>query len=266
MAVVHACVQQSFDWDTSDEDSAARLRIYRVTSAQEEEQNKVIVFLHGMSHHYDKNKKFIHAIAQRGAICWFIEQRGHGYSDGDIADNEVCHIDSFATYSNDFAYILPKIMSYDPDGDVALMGFSMGGTVILDYLHRYQTMLSARIKQVFLLSPMIKLRTGKWLKVFCAITQGKGRCIFNKKFTNGWMLAAYNAMDQLDRIHLPHSVAYYCFMFAHDPLLSFTKTQKYCERQTITFVPVVPAEGEKVLHGLYTFIRAPDFIRSLLAM
>lgn len=97
---------------------------------------------------------------------WGIDNRGHGKSGGrleidDGIHDQRCHIDSFETYIDDLHQALGKIKKvyYDQEVEYVLMGMSMGGNIVLNYLKNYSAELAMPFKRAIVISPMVKFLT-----------------------------------------------------------------------------------------------------------
>lgn len=97
---------------------------------------------------------------------WGLDNRGHGQSGGrlevdDGIHDQRCHIDSFDTYIDDLHQALRFIKrAYEGQkAEYILMGMSMGGNIVLNYLHDYSMDLAMPFKRAIVISPMVKFLT-----------------------------------------------------------------------------------------------------------
>ncbi|NCP62995.1 MAG: alpha/beta hydrolase [Alphaproteobacteria bacterium] len=133
----------------------------------------VVVFVPGRTSCVENNYDFALRLAGHASQSskesfdfWGIDNRGHGKSGGrleidDGIHDQRCHIDSFETYSDDLHQALGEIEKrYEGrKADYVLVGMSMGGNIVLNYLREYNMDLAIPLKRAVLISPMVKFLT-----------------------------------------------------------------------------------------------------------
>ncbi|HBN23156.1 MAG TPA: hypothetical protein DD412_07960 [Holosporales bacterium] len=143
-----------------------------------ESPQKVIIFVPGrtscVENNYDLALRLAGHNLQESKVSfpttsfdfWGIDNRGHGKSGGrleidDGIHDQRCHIDSFATYIDDLHQALGVIKKGYKEQKVeyVLMGMSMGGNIVLNYLQDYDTALAMPFKRAIVISPMVKFLT-----------------------------------------------------------------------------------------------------------
>lgn len=89
----------------------------------------VTVMVHGFSAHSELYRHVGMALCEAGLTVSMYDQRGHGRSEGKRG-----HIDRFSTYVHDLELVVKRAREQAPGLPLALVGHSMGATVILSYL------------------------------------------------------------------------------------------------------------------------------------
>lgn len=114
-----------------------------------EDPKAIIVFVHGLTGHVGRYSHFSKYFTKRRyGVCMF-DLRGHGKSTG-----RMTHIKSFDEYVDDTAEVLEFVRFSLPEVPIFLVGHSMGGQIILNYIVRH----SNGIRGVVTLSPNIEAK------------------------------------------------------------------------------------------------------------
>ena len=155
-----ACVKQgkfkSFD--------AATLNYY---FAIPENATKVVVFVHGFCEFFGKYHEYAWYLYQAGFGFYFIEQRGHGYSEGKMKEPDVVYIDDYNTYVEDFHIFMDKVVvPATSEKKRILIAHSMGGAVSTLFMEKYP----GYFDRAILSSPMLKMKSVPSKFVICLIT------------------------------------------------------------------------------------------------
>lgn len=114
-----------------------------------------IVIVHGMGEFFGKYREYIWYLFQAGYKVFFLEQRGHGYSEGKCPENDVIYIDKYDTYVADLSFFIDNIVRPEAEGlNLYLIAHSMGGCTGALYLESHPDTFRAAI----LSSPMLKMK------------------------------------------------------------------------------------------------------------
>ena len=119
----------------------------------------IIVMVHGMCEFFGKYHEYTWYLYRSGFGFYFMEQRGHGYSEGkQIGPNyDILTIDSYDTYVEDLHGFIKDVVLEDEAGhDLPLLLFahSMGGAVAALFLEKYPGIFKAAV----LSCPMFRLK------------------------------------------------------------------------------------------------------------
>ena len=112
----------------------------------------------GLCEFYGKYHELTWYLYQAGYAFFFIENRGHGYSERETDEIDVVHIDSVMTYAKDLKEFLDKVV-LPQSGDLKkiLWAHSMGGGISTLFLETYPDVFDAAV----LNSPMLKMKAIK---------------------------------------------------------------------------------------------------------
>lgn len=129
--------------------------------AKPEHPKAAVVIVHGFCEFWGKYHEMAWYYYQAGYAVYFMEQRGHGYSEGKLPEVDVVHIDSYDVYVEDFKSFLDQIVLPDTEGlKKVLFAHSMGGAVSALFLEKYPQYFDSAI----LSSPMWKMKAGEYSK------------------------------------------------------------------------------------------------------
>lgn len=133
-----------------------KLRYYR---AEAENPKGSIVMVHGFCEFFGKYHELAWYFWQAGFSVYFLEQRGHGYSEGKLKEPDIVHIDSYRTYVEDLRTFTERIVKPETEGiGRILFAHSMGGAVGTMFLESYPDFFHAAV----LSSPMLKMSAGEY--------------------------------------------------------------------------------------------------------
>lgn len=129
-----------------------RLRYY-IFSPESPRANIVIV--HGMAEFIGKYREYIWYLYLAGYRVFFMEQRGHGYSEGKCPEPDVIYINSYETYVKDLDHFIETVVKpQSTDLPIMMIAHSMGGCIGTLYLEEHPGV----IKGAVLSSPMMKMK------------------------------------------------------------------------------------------------------------
>lgn len=95
------------------------------------ETRAVLAIVHGMGEHSGRYGNVVEALVPRGYAVHGFDLRGYGRSPGQRG-----HVDSWSQYRDDTEAFLRAVGEAAPGVPLFLMGHSMGGLIVLDYVLR----------------------------------------------------------------------------------------------------------------------------------
>lgn len=126
--------------------------------AKREDAEADIVIVHGFCEFFGKYHEMAWYFWQAGYSVYFLEQRGHGYSEGKLIEPDIVHIDDYRTYVEDLHSFLEQIVGTAGDRKRILFAHSMGGAVAALFLESYPDY----FRRAVLSSPMLRMRAGSY--------------------------------------------------------------------------------------------------------
>jgi len=122
-----------------------------------------VVLVHGFCEFFGKYHEMAHYLYEAGYAFFFLEQRGHGFSDRQVENLSKVLVYDYDDYVQDLREFVKFVVEpKKPKGRMALLAHSMGGMVATLFAERYPGVFSG----VILSSPMLAVNTGrlpKWL-------------------------------------------------------------------------------------------------------
>lgn len=91
----------------------------------------VVILVHGVNEHVGRYEHVVDALTRKFTVYLF-DHRGHGRSDGVRS-----HVESFSSYSDDVHEFVNLVKSSEKSQPIFIIGHSMGGQVVLNYLYRF---------------------------------------------------------------------------------------------------------------------------------
>lgn len=176
----------------------ARIHYYFAVNPEEK---GAIVISHGFCEFVGKYHEVMYYFYQAGYSVFFIEHRGHGFSQRFVEDIDKVYVKSFDEYIGDFKVYLDQIVKKKSlSKRYLLYAHSMGGAIGALFLERYPTY----FERAVLSSPMMKLNTGgipdwqvKVLMVWCAIARWQKRYVPGQKgFDNVYVFDTSSALSR----------------------------------------------------------------------
>ncbi len=109
---------------------AGGLRLYyQHWAAQSDPPRAVLALVHGFGEHSGRYSAVVERLTTRGYAVYSFDLRGHGRSPGRRG-----HIDSWSDFRGDVAAFLAMVAAREPDRPLFLMGHSLGGLIVLEYV------------------------------------------------------------------------------------------------------------------------------------
>lgn len=132
----------------------ARLRAY---TAQRPEARGAVVLVHGFCEFFGKYHEMAWYFWQAGYSVYFLEQRGHGYSQRFVQPMDLVHVNDFSEYTRDLeAFITGVVQPAEGEGPLCLLGHSMGGAVAARLVELHP----GWFRRAVLSAPMLGIQTG----------------------------------------------------------------------------------------------------------
>ncbi len=114
-----------------------------------------VVIVHGMGEFFGKYREYIWYLFKAGYKVFFLEQRGHGYSEGKSPELDVIYIDKYDSYVSDLNCFIETAVKPQAKGlKLYMIAHSMGGCIGTLYLESHPDAFRAAI----LSSPMLKMK------------------------------------------------------------------------------------------------------------
>ncbi len=147
-----------------------------------------LTIVHGMAEFWGKYNEYIYYLARAGYKVFFLEQRGHGYSEGKAPECDVIYIDKYDTYVEDLRSFVESVVIPGSKGLKKLIfAHSMGGAVAALFLEKYPEYFEAAL----LSSPMFKMKSDNFsplavagLSIYCALSPKKKQLAPGQKHFN----------------------------------------------------------------------------------
>ncbi|MGB3293230.1 MAG: lysophospholipase [Phormidesmis sp.] len=91
----------------------------------------VLVLVHGLGEHSGRYCAVVEALTAAGYAVFAFDNQGHGRSEGQRG-----HINSWQDYRGNAQAFLQRVRQQEPTAPLFLMGHSLGGLIVLDYVLR----------------------------------------------------------------------------------------------------------------------------------
>ena len=112
-------------------------------------QMATLVIVHGFSEHSGRYRYLFEPLTRGGVALYGFDLRGHGRSAGRRG-----HITKWREYLEDLKVFLDLVNAQEKDTPIFLLGHSMGGLIVLDYLGNKEY--SQKLQGVILSAPPLK--------------------------------------------------------------------------------------------------------------
>ena len=124
-----------------------------------EDPKAAVTVIHGFCEFFVKYHELAWYLYRAGFAVFFLEQRGHGYSEGKLPEPDVVYIDRYATYTADQKQFLDEVVFPKTEGlKQLLFAHSMGGAVGTLFLETFPQYFEAAV----LSSPMLRMKAGHY--------------------------------------------------------------------------------------------------------
>lgn len=100
----------------------------------------VLIFVHGLNEHCGRYTNPTQYFVKKGYTIYLFDHRGHGKSDGLRS-----YVDNFDVYLKDLDEFAQFVAEQEKGKKIFMVGHSMGGQIVLNYVGRYRTSLSGFI-------------------------------------------------------------------------------------------------------------------------
>jgi len=117
----------------------------------EKDASLAVISMHGFSAHCGLYRHVGHALAARGIAVTQFDGRGHGRSSGRRG-----HVDAFTDYLDDLAMVVKWARARHPSLPWALMGHSLGGTIVASFVLDEQR--TEKPSRMVMVAPWLKLK------------------------------------------------------------------------------------------------------------
>ena len=125
--------------------------------ASPENPKACVVIVHGLGEFWPKYYEYAWNLFRAGFKVFFMEQRGHGYSEGKCKEPDLIYINDYSTYAEDLHAFMDKVVTKESSGlKKLLLAHSMGGAVSALFLEKYPNYFKAAL----LSSPMMRMKAG----------------------------------------------------------------------------------------------------------
>lgn len=122
-----------------------------------EDAKAAVVLVHGFTEFFGKYYELCQVLYEAGFAVFFLEQRGHGLSEGKLPNPEIVHINSYRTYVKDLNCFVETIVKIRTELPLLLLAHSMGGAVSALYLEKYKDVFQGAA----LCSPMLHIKNDR---------------------------------------------------------------------------------------------------------
>jgi alpha-beta hydrolase superfamily lysophospholipase len=108
-----------------------------------------LIVAHGYGEHQAYYSEMAEYFAQRGYCVVTYDLRSHGLSDGKRG-----YVSDFSLFVDDLNHVIRYYMGIKPESRFYMFGHSLGGSIVLNYLLKYQ---NEKISKAVISSPWLKL-------------------------------------------------------------------------------------------------------------
>ncbi len=105
-------------------------KLYYQTWRPDDAPIATLIIVHGLGEHSGRYMNLVNKIVPDGVTVYAFDHRGHGRS----ADKMVAHVNSWDEYRGDVAAFVQMAAKNEADTPLFLMGHSMGGLIVTNYV------------------------------------------------------------------------------------------------------------------------------------
>jgi len=116
----------------------------------EKDARAILVIVHGFGEHSNRYTNVVNHLTSCSYGLYGFDIRGHGRSSGQRG-----HINDWGEYQGDLRAFLQMIIKQESDRPLFLLGHSMGGLIVLDYILRHPEGLRGAIISGALIKPTV---------------------------------------------------------------------------------------------------------------
>ncbi|MFO7667174.1 MAG: alpha/beta hydrolase [Desulfobacterales bacterium] len=148
---------------------------YGIWNCGNERKNGSVILLGGRKEFMEKYEETINELKQRQFDVYSMDWRGQGLSTRLLSDRHKGHINNFSEYFEDLNYFINNIVKPAAVSPLIVLAHSMGGHIVLRYLHDYPGIIDGAV----LTSPMIDIMVPpfpKWIIKVAARFASKISC------------------------------------------------------------------------------------------
>lgn len=109
--------------------SADGMELFAQRWRPEGEPKAIVALVHGLGEHSGRYENVVDALVPAGYAIYAFDHRGHGRSPGQRG-----HIDGWEQFRGDVGAFLRYLQSQEPGQPLFLMGHSLGGLIVLEYV------------------------------------------------------------------------------------------------------------------------------------
>ncbi len=114
-----------------------------------------VTLVHGLGEFWGKYHEYAWYLYQAGFKVFFVEHRGHGYSEGKVSDPQLIYIDNYNTYVEDFLCFTESVVVPESSGlEMMLVAHSMGGAIATLFMEKHPQFYTRAV----LSTPMFKMK------------------------------------------------------------------------------------------------------------
>ena len=130
----------------------------------------VLVMVNGRSESWLKYVPLYQKLNRVGYTVYSYDHRGQGLSPRLVPGNpQIGYVDEFSAYSRDLGLFLDEVRRRENSRRISLIGNSMGGAVIVDWISGHD---DRGIDKIVLCSPMFRIKTAPWPEPVARIVLG----------------------------------------------------------------------------------------------
>lgn len=121
----------------------------------------LLLFVHGLNEHSGRYSNPVHFFLKKGYTIYLFDHRGHGKSDGQRS-----YVNDFETYLKDLDEFTLFVAQKEKRKKMFMVGHSMGGQIVLNYLGKCENLLSGFITSSANIEMAMPV---PWVKKFLAL-------------------------------------------------------------------------------------------------